>query len=278
MDLNQKTELERLRLLKKVKDLEYLEKEREEQELDELNFLRENTKLKQFNDLQQTDEILRKLVDLEKLKIIEELKEYEIEKELKGLVNFYNQLGFVAKYGKGDTDENNEWLRWIHNRYFERFLKDNDRIWTVTSIFIPLSLAGLSSVKEGTFESVSLLAVASIGLISFWYLICEKHRAFQEQSIALVQAIEKFIGIDTKQVETIGPLHGSDKNWLIQFSHFFIKILGIKVQRARAIMLYLVIVLWSFAIYWSLHKSNNNDLNPIVNNKTIINDNINKDD
>lgn len=286
MDIDQKNELERLRGLKKISDLKYLEDEKNKQELDELQLLRDEEKLKQFENLKDIGEIrdsLKNLVDLKNEKetterdliIIEELRKEESENELEGLIKFYMQLKNISEYGK--IDETNEWLRWIHNRYFEKFLKDNDRIWAVTSIFIPLSLAGLSSIKEGTLISTSLLATASIGLISFWYLICEKHRAFQEQSIALVRVIERFIGIDTEQIETKQALYTKDKNWSIALPRFIILFFKIKIQRARALMLYLVISLWLLAVCWSWKKSSNiTDSNSIIHNKTVINSNQNK--
>lgn len=123
-----------------------------------------------------------------------------------------------------------DWLRFLHQRYTERFLKDNDRIWTVSSIFIPLSLAGLASIKEGNFISTLLLGMGSIGLIDFWFKSAEKHRATQEKNRTVFEAIELHIGLDSNVV----PLEGK---WATY-----------KVYKGRQIVRRLVIFVWIVAI------------------------------
>jgi hypothetical protein len=131
----------------------------------------------------------------------------------------------------GANPERDEWLRILHERYSERFLKDNDRIWTVTSIFIPLSLAGLSSLKDGSFMSIFLLGIGSIGLMRFWFIVCEKHRFFQEKSEDVVRAIEIRIGLDTS--------YPSSKP---------------SIKQARIYMHWFIIILWVSAIGWAAYK------------------------
>ncbi|MBD2757867.1 hypothetical protein [Spirosoma validum] len=126
-----------------------------------------------------------------------------MEPEEEYIAKIIRQLENISKHPP--VDRQDDWLRFIHQRYTERFLKDNDRIWTVSSIFIPLSLAGLASVKDGNFISTFLLGMGSIVLINFWFNSAEKHRSFQEKSQDVVEAIEKLIGLDTMAIPLKGP-------------------------------------------------------------------------
>lgn len=94
--------------------------------------------------------------------------------------------------------ESDEWLRTLYNNYTERFLSDNERIWTTASIMIPLAFAVfvvLPQIQKPTNWQILILAIASISIITSWLFIAENHRAFQEKNRAWIVAIEETIGI-----------------------------------------------------------------------------------
>jgi len=146
---------------------------------------------------------------------------------------------------KMPESQRHEWLRLLHARYSDRFTRDNDRIWTIANIFIPLSLAGLVSLKEATVGSTILLGFGSIGLIYFWMLFAENHRAFQNKSQAVVDAIESYIGLD---IPNIGPQKGPklDANPVIK---------KWPVNKMRWRMLRYIIVIWLLAIAFAILKA-----------------------
>lgn len=105
---------------------------------------------------------------------------------------------------KLETAERDEWLRLLYDRYTERFMKDNDRIWSTGAIMIPLSLGGfvaLATIQVVTVAHVLSLALASIALMLFWEVTAENHRAFQQKSEKWIKAIEEEIGL----TDTGGP-------------------------------------------------------------------------
>ena len=93
-----------------------------------------------------------------------------------------------------------DWLLRLHESYAERFLADNERIWSTASLFIPLSLATFPAyfaLDERTWQLASTFGAVSVALVTFWYLIAEKHKTFQNRSYDVVRAIETVI-IGTK--------------------------------------------------------------------------------
>lgn len=91
-----------------------------------------------------------------------------------------------------------EWLLRLHESYTGRFLADNERIWSTASLFIPLSLATFPAyfaLDERTWQLAAAFGAVSVALVTFWYLIAEKHKTFQNRSYDVVRAIEtKIIG------------------------------------------------------------------------------------
>ncbi len=92
-------------------------------------------------------------------------KARKIAEEERATQELHQQFDTISRNHSKSVQQ--EWLRFLHQRYSDRFLKDNDCIWTISSIFIPLSLAGLASVKDGSFISTLLLAAGSTRLIRF---------------------------------------------------------------------------------------------------------------
>jgi hypothetical protein len=98
----------------------------------------------------------------------------------------------------GDVRE--DWLPRIYEARLQRFLHDNDRIWSSASLLVPLSLApflALSSVEDlGTAHFVILGAASSV-LMALWLVIAESHRVYQDKSLAWLHAIEHHAGVKT---------------------------------------------------------------------------------
>jgi hypothetical protein len=92
------------------------------------------------------------------------------------------------------TSQNLGIVQALYLRYFERFTNDNNRIWSTGNIFIPLSLAGLTSLKDATTMFTLVLAIGSITLMWFWLLIAENHRAFQNRAQTTMEGIEAYLG------------------------------------------------------------------------------------
>ncbi len=89
-----------------------------------------------------------------------------------------------------------EWLRHFHASYTERFLSDNQRIWTTASILVPVALAafpaffatdGRGTLKAAIFGGFSILVMA------FWHVIAERHRYYQKRAYNVVSGIEAHI-------------------------------------------------------------------------------------
>lgn len=131
------------------------------------------------------------------------------------------------------------WLHIVYQHYAERFQKDNEKIWTIGAIFIPLSLAGLTVLKDVSFAQTVLLAVGSTMLMQFWVWIAENHRGFQNKSQAIVQAIEQNFGLKFSEVEGKKIQEKLD-------SHDSVR--GFSVQASRWRMLSAVRAVWLGAV------------------------------
>lgn len=89
-----------------------------------------------------------------------------------------------------------EWLRHLHRSYIDRFLSDNQRIWSTASILVPASLAAFPAffaTKGRDFWQALIFGAFSIAVMIFWHFIAEKHRVFQDRSLKLADAIEKHV-------------------------------------------------------------------------------------
>jgi hypothetical protein len=88
----------------------------------------------------------------------------------------------------------------LHEQYTQRFLSDNNRIWTSGALFVPLSFAPfavLVTVRQAMSHPLALilLAIPSIFLLLFWNVTADGHRRFQEQSASWTDAIERAMGV-----------------------------------------------------------------------------------
>ncbi len=89
-------------------------------------------------------------------------------------------------------------LATLYTAHSERFVSDNNRIWSTASTMIPLSLGAfvvLANIKEPTFAQVMTCSLSGWLLITFWLVTAENHRAFQEASLKWLDAIESAWGL-----------------------------------------------------------------------------------
>lgn len=147
-------------------------------------------------------------------------------------------------------DAKEDWLPILHKQYGERFLKDNDRIWTVTSLFIPLSLAGLGALREGRIHEVFALACGSIALACFWYLVCAKHRKFQDDGLKVIVEIEKIIGVESPKI----PLDKRNRGTGLMGS-----LKNTSIEDGRRYMLFFIIITWIAAVAYMYWKNTNGE-------------------
>ena len=93
----------------------------------------------------------------------------------------------------------NDWLRILYSSYLQRFLSDNNRIWTTGQLMVPLAFAPFAAVPSLTYPfdllKLLLFSFPSMGLIWLWIIIADNHRAFQEKSEEWLNRIEEVLRI-----------------------------------------------------------------------------------
>lgn len=106
-------------------------------------------------------------------------------------------LGTSLKGSCGPNDR--RWLLDLHRDYTTRFLSDNNRIWMTTSIFTGFAIAGIGiTIGNSTIHPFLLLVVGviSVTLLCVWNQIADRHRDFQDISLAWLHAIESKVLLD----------------------------------------------------------------------------------
>ncbi len=96
-------------------------------------------------------------------------------------------------------DERGKILTTLYQEYSKRHIADNNRIWTTAATLVPLSLgsfAVLASLERPTIGQIIVLSLGGWLLMTFWLIVAENHRKFQEGSEAWLKAIEKRWGFD----------------------------------------------------------------------------------
>lgn len=155
----------------------------------------------------------------------------------------------AQRAASGDGDE---WLRALLQSYTDRFLHDNDRVWSLGTFFVPVALAAfgvLASLESPKLWQTIILAVGSSTLLGFWIVIAENLRAFQQKSEAWLVAIQEVAGLQSNAV-------GEPKvttNILNRLGTF-----PGTVQQARWFLFVIVVVAWAL-IGW---LQSNNWLSP----------------
>ena len=146
-------------------------------------------------------------------------------------------LDKMVKDRRSQGFDPDEWLRTLHRDYSNRFLSDNDRIWTVGSILIPVSVAGyaaLVTIENPRLWHVLILALGSISLLFIWEKIADRHREFQRKWNTWLRAIECTIGLSA-------PINGGEtvplRKW--RWGLFYVVLFGWVVILILSILGYL---------------------------------------
>jgi hypothetical protein len=156
---------------------------------------------------------------------------------------------------KPDSDQKAQIVQLFYTTYFERFLNDNNKIWSTGNIFIPLSLAGLISLNSLALPYTCLLALGSMALMRFWVLVAENHRAFQTNAQTIMEAIEGYMGPTIKSGK-LAP-HRSIQHKL------FGKLL-FTVQNIRWQMFASVCVIWLLAVWFKAQEEYSFTCQPLL--------------
>ncbi|MFZ2444773.1 MAG: hypothetical protein WAW37_00305 [Syntrophobacteraceae bacterium] len=153
-----------------------------------------------------------------------------------------------------DIKENGDWLRSIYISYKDRFISDNNRIWTTAAIIVPLSfspLVFLPKLNNMNIVYFIALALASLSLMLFWLLTAEAHRSFQNKSMTWLIAIEEIIlGVKDEDVKG-GPIRKSKvadpiPTWLPKMIRQLLES-NRTVQRIRWRAFYALLLCWFIA-------------------------------
>ncbi|UOR06880.1 hypothetical protein MUN82_07205 [Hymenobacter aerilatus] len=129
-----------------------------------------------------------------------------------------------------------EWVKKLYDSYTNRFINDNNKIWSTGNIFIPLSLAGLFKLHEMNQTETWLVGIGSVILMLFWVLVAESHRAFQNKAREVANQIER----EYLQL-AVGP---PNPHRLLTTFRF------LTVQNIRWAMLVGIVIIWAVAIYY----------------------------
>ena len=84
-----------------------------------------------------------------------------------------------------------ETLAAMLQEYAEKLRLSYSLTWATASVFLPVSLAGIAvyDVKDREW-TVTLVSIASVGLIWLWYFIALRLRAFADHDKLIYQEIE----------------------------------------------------------------------------------------
>jgi hypothetical protein len=103
-------------------------------------------------------------------------------------------------------DEN---IRFLCGVAWEKFHQNNERIWKVGSIFIPVSFTPLAAVlgKDKVPQlAMIVLALASVLTYGFWLMVAETHRRFQGLAEKEAREFEKMLGFTFSAPEPRGGI------------------------------------------------------------------------
>lgn len=111
----------------------------------------------------------------------------------------HDALTTMVQYQRSADLDPQKTLEALLKHYTDRMLSDNERIWRIGALFLPISLAAFAaftSVKCLQVWHALVLGIPSIGLLFAWIVIAENHRAFQQKSEAWIIAIHRILGLD----------------------------------------------------------------------------------
>jgi hypothetical protein len=129
----------------------------------------------------------------------------------------------------------------VYDARLQRYLSDNNRIWTTGALLIPLSLAGvalLSARAHPTIPQRIVVGAGSVLLILVWNIFADHHRGFQSRSEAWITAIEHHLGLP--------EIKGTNKAQMPRWSTLWPLE---TVQRTRWLLFWAILGYWIAAVF-----------------------------
>ena len=100
--------------------------------------------------------------------------------------------------------QDSEWLRILYGRFRADSQSNNDRVYTASRMYLPLSLAPLAALVAGVDDPnlwhVLFLGATSVGLMAMNVFTTDRERSSRQQYIAWMVAIQEEIGLDTSRI------------------------------------------------------------------------------
>lgn len=137
----------------------------------------------------------------------------------------------------------------LYQEYGQRFRSDNNGIWTTGAIMVPLSLGSfglLASLSDPSRGQVIVLPLIGLLLMTIWFVIAENLRAFQEGSMAWLEAIEQAWHV--RPAPETAPAAAPDKPAGCQFRPVFSRSIVVGPSRVRNMRLALLCVVTIAAV------------------------------
>jgi len=136
--------------------------------------------------------------------------------EMKWLVDKLEKEELPDPVG-AEGEAGNAWLQTLYREYCGRLTALDTIIWRITAFLLPLALAPyavLASLDVVRWWRVGLLALASIGISGFWFIVTKKHFRVQKNWLHRLMALEQRIGIygfsRTRACEAMGCTRRKD--------------------------------------------------------------------
>ena len=100
------------------------------------------------------------------------------------------------------NEQGSDWLKTLYEKRTDRFISDNDKIWTTGQILIPIAIGAFgiyATLTKPDIYQVLILALLSVGLLVIWELIAVVHRRFQDIHECWLDAIEQRLSIKPRE-------------------------------------------------------------------------------
>jgi hypothetical protein len=108
-----------------------------------------------------------------------------------------DELGSASR--ASSQEERGKVLTVLYQEFTKRYLSDNNRIWTTAATMVPLSLGAfalLASIDKPTMGQIIAFPLSGWLLMSFWFVVADNHRRFQERNEEWLKAIQKEWGFE----------------------------------------------------------------------------------
>jgi len=140
----------------------------------------------------------------------------------------------------------NDTLKFLYDKYLQRFIHDNSQIWKNLSFMIFFNLVSILGVYFGYIQSSSniFFVKIAIGIFSIlvgivWLINAEVHRSFQNRHVLYLKAIEEVL-VD-KKLEIPHKIYDDKINELLSGK--------LRLVWVIRIFVFIYIFIWTFLIF-----------------------------